>query len=566
MTVSPDRPANQAPVPPSRRARLTEIARVMSRNGLPALADQLGLGTQRLWLRRRSGDSELADPVTNAVRLRETIEQLGTTAIKLGQMLSTRPDLLSPEYLTELAKLRNRVPPVAVESIRAEIESQFEQTIDDLFAWFDNEPLAAASIGQAHLARLHTGEEVVVKVQKPGIAAQIETDLRLLTDFAASAANHSKLAREYDFPAIVQEFAFTLRGELDYQREGRNADAFRQQFADSPDVVVPKIYWSHSSSRVLTMERMRGVQIDDLDAIERMGIDRKDIANRGAWMLMREMLEHGFYHADPHPGNLLVLENGAIGMLDFGMVGRLSDNLKLDLVDLVSAILSNNANQIVSALESLGIAAAPNRREALARDLNRLLERYLGRSLGEVKIDEVSEALFATIRQNQLRMPSDLVMLLKTLAMYEGVGRTLDPDFNIMPVAQPFIAQEMQRRLNPFEWKDDLKQGVIDTARMGIELPGQLRRLTRRIDRGEFTMVVRHQDLDRSLHRIERIANRIALAILISASLIGLGLLFSTFGPDFDRVWVGRAFWLGVIATVLAAFGLAVAIIRSERE
>ena len=566
MATIPNEPANRIASPPSRRARLTEIARVMSRNGLPALVDQLGLGGHLSWMQRQRGADEPVDPVTNAIRLRLTIEELGTTAIKLGQVLSTRPDLLPPAYLFELAKLRNRVPPVAVESIRAEIESELGKPVDELFAWFDNEPLAAASIGQAHVARLHTGEEVVVKVQKPGIAAQIETDLRLLTDFAASAANHSKLARQYDFPGIMQEFAFTLRGELDYVREGKNADAFAAQFADTNDVVVPAIHWSHSSSRVLTMERLRGVQIDDVERIERMGIDRVALANCGAWMLLREMLEHGFYHADPHPGNLLVLENGAIGMLDFGMVGRISETTKLDLIDLVNAIVSNNANQIVYALESLGIAGIGSQRDALVRDLNRLLERYLGRTLKEIRIDEISEALFSTIRGNHLRMPSDLVMLLKTLAMYEGVGRVLDPDFNILPVASPFVEQEIKKQLNPFEWKDDLKQGLLDSVRMSVDLPGQLRRLVRRFDRGEFTMVVKYQDLDHLLHRLERIANRMALSILIGASLIGLSLMLAAFGPSFERIWIGRAFWAGVVITILAAIALAFSIIRGERE
>ncbi len=566
MTTSREQPASTQTAPPSRRARLTEIARVMRRNGMPALVEQLGLQSYLPWLQRRSDGADSVDHVSNAVRLRVTIEELGTTAIKLGQVLSTRPDLLPPDYLVELAKLRNRVPPVSVDSIRAEIEDELGQTIDELYAWFDNEPLAAASIGQAHVARLHSGEEVVVKVQKPGIAEQIETDLKLMVDFSQSASRHSKLAREYDFPAIVQEFAYTLRGELEYQNEGRNADAFRAQFADSPDVAVPTIYWSHTSSRVLTMERMRGVQIDDLDAIERYGIDRKDLANRGARMLMSEMLEHGFYHADPHPGNLLVMETGAIGMLDFGMVGHLSDRLKLDLIDLVAAIVTSNAEEMVNALEALGIAGAGARRDALARDLNRLLARYLGRTLGEIRIDELSDALFTTIRQHQLRMPTDLVMLLKTLAMYEGVGRVLDPDFNIMPVASPFVEQEMKRRLNPFVWKDDIKQGVLDTARIGMELPGQIRRMARRFDRGEFTMVVKHQEIDRPLHRIEQIANRLALAILIGSSLIGLCLVMVAFGPNFERVWIGRAFWVGVVITVLAALGLIVSIVRSERR
>src|SRR6478752_1673315 len=498
--------------PLTKSRRLRQIATVLGRHGLGVLVARFGLNRQ-LPGQKGLPDFDVDDEVhTNPKSLRLALEELGTTAIKFGQVLSTRPDLLSPDYLDELAKLRDQVPPVPVAKIREIIEAELGKPIAELFAEFDDKPLAAASIGQVHVAKLWSGEEVAVKVQKPGVAETVDVDLQILDDFARIAQQQSKMARDYDLVAIVQEFGWQLRGELDYTREGRNAETFRKQFEGNPEIVIPVIYWSHTTNRVLTMQRLRGVKMDDLPALERMQINRHDLAIRGANMIMVEMLEHGFYHADPHPGNMLILEGGKIGVLDFGMVGRISKTMKLDLLDLLNAIADQDASQAVYCLEALGVAGVGANRVALVRDINHMFDRFLGQTLDQIDINELSGTLFAIIRRHHLQMPSDLVMLIKVLGMYEGTGALLDPDFNVLAVAAPFVKELMIKQMSLRAWESELRQSATDIARAGMELPGQLRRLARRVDQGEFTMVMQHQELDSSLNRLEAMVNRIALS------------------------------------------------------
>ena len=552
--------------PLTKSRRLRQIATVLGRHGLGVLVARFGLNRQ-LPGQKGLPDFDVDDEVhTNPKSLRLALEELGTTAIKFGQVLSTRPDLLSPDYLDELAKLRDQVPPVPVAKIREIIEAELGKPIAELFAEFDDKPLAAASIGQVHIAKLFTGEEVAIKVQKPGVAETVDVDLQILDDFARIAQQQSKMARDYDLVAIVQEFGWQLRGELDYTREGRNAETFRKQFEGNPEIVIPVIYWSHTTNRVLTMQRLRGVKMDDLPALERMQINRHDLAIRGANMIMVEMLDYGFYHADPHPGNMLILEGGKIGVLDFGMVGRISKTMKLDLLDLLNTITSQDASQAVYCLEALGVAGVGANRVALVRDINHMFDRFLGQTLDQIDINELSGTLFAIIRRHHLQMPSDLVMLLKVLGMYEGTGALLDPDFNVLAIAEPFVKDLMKKQLSPRAWEPELRQSATDIARAGMELPGQLRRLARRVDRGEFTIAVQHQELDASLNRLEAMVNRIALSVLFGAFVIGLGLIIVAYQPDEHgnllRVIVGIGFTLVVI---LGAW-LAIEILRSRRR
>ncbi len=539
---------------------------VLGRHGLGFLTYRFGLS--RLVPGPKlppDADADL-DEYSTAKSLRLALEELGTTAIKFGQVLSTRPDLLSPAYLDELAKLRDQVPPVPVAKIREIIEAELGKPIAELFAEFDDTPLAAASIGQVHIAKLFTGEEVAVKVQKPGVAETVDVDLQILDDFARMAQQQSKVARDYDLVAIVQEFGWQLRGELDYTREGRNAETFRKQFEGNEEIVIPAIYWTHTTNRVLTMQRLRGVKMDDLPALERMQINRHDLAIRGANMIMVEMLDYGFYHADPHPGNMLILEGGKIGVLDFGMVGRISKTMKLDLLDLLNTITSQDASQAVYCLEALGVAGVGANRVALVRDINHMFDRFLGQTLDQIDINELSGMLFAIIRRHHLQMPSDLVMLLKVLGMYEGTGALLDPDFNVLAVAAPFVKDLMKKQLSPRAWEPELRQSATDIARAGMDLPGQLRRLARRVDQGEFTMVVQHQELDSSLNRLEAMVNRIALSVLFGAFVIGLGLIVVAYRPDEHSDRVRWLIGIGFTMVLLLGAWLAREIFRSRRK
>lgn len=560
-------PSQSAPL--TRRRRLAHVAAVFSRHGAGYLLVRLGVEGLVPLHRGLLGHGTREARYTRPDHLRLALEELGTAPIKLGQILSTRADLLSPEYVAELAKLRDRVPPVPAEAIREVIEREFGQPVEAVFARFDDEPLAAASIGQVHTARLFSGEEVVVKVQKPGVVEQVEIDLRLLLDLARTGQRRSALAKDYDFVAITEEFARTLRGELDYEREGRNADRFRRLFAGNRDVLIPRIYWPQTTSRVLTMQRLTGVTIDDLAALDRLDVDRHELAVRSANLILTEIFEHGFYHADPHPGNFLVLANGAIGALDFGMVGRIGNHQKLDLLDLMAAVVDGHAERTVDAFEALGVAGVAGdaaRRSELVRDMGYLLDRYVGRPLADLRFEEVTAEIFATARRHQLRIPADLILLMKTLAMNEGVGRHLDPRFNASAVAAPFVRHVMRRRLRPTVWEPEVRHGLTDLARASLDLPGTLRRLTRQIDRGEFTVTVRPRELDEPLRRLEAMVNRLAMSVLVAAFVVANAVIMTAFHPGGGETWLSWFFVVGLVAASVLGFWLLVVIWRSGRR
>jgi ubiquinone biosynthesis protein len=550
----------------SRRRRLRQMAAILSRHGAGYLLVRFGLEELLPLHQGRLGHAVRDEAYTRPDHLRLALEELGTTAIKFGQILSTRADLLPPTYVDELAKLRDRVPPVPAAAIRQIIECEFARPVHAVFTRFDNEPLAIASIGQVHSARLASGEEVAVKVQKPGVAEQVEVDLRLLLDAARMAQRQSSLGRDYDLVAIAEEFAWTLRGELDYEREGRNADTFRHQFAGNRDIVIPKIYWPQTTRRVLTMQRLSGVTIDDLENLDRLGIDRHDLAVRSANLILSEIFEHGFFHADPHPGNFLVLEDGAIGALDFGMVGRIENTAKLDLLELMAAVVDRDAERAVDAFEALGVAGVEARREGLVRDIAHLLDRYVGRPLAALRMDEVTAQVFTTMRRHRLRMPEDLVLLLKTVAMNEGVGRRLDPGFNAAAVAVPFVRRAMRQRLRPSAWEPELRRGLVDLARIGLELPGTLRRFARQLDRGELTVGLHPQGLDEPLRRLEAMVNRLAMSVLLAAFVVGSAVLMTVYHLGGQETWLGWFFALGLIAAAVLGLWLLLAIWRSGRR
>lgn len=550
----------------SRRRRLAQIATAFGRHGSGYLLIWLGLDGVLPFHQGRFGHPRRDEPYAAPDHVRLALEELGTTAIKLGQILSTRPDLVPPAYVDEFSKLRDRVTPVPTAAIRRVIEQDLGRPVEGVFARFDEEPLATASIGQVHAARLFTGEEVVVKVQKPGIADQVEVDLRLLRDLAETVQRRSALGRDYDISAIVDEFAWTLRGELDYEQEGRNADAFRRQFVGNSGILIPRIHWPQTTGRVLTMQRLSGVTIDDLEGLERLGVDRHELAVRSAHLILSEIFEHGFYHADPHPGNFLILPGGTVAALDFGMVGRVSRGAMLDLLEVLSAVVDRDPARIVDAFEALGIVGVTAHRSALERDIGRLLDRFLGRPLAEVRMDILTGQIFALSRRYRLRMPAELALLLKTLAMNEGVGRHLDPSFNAVAVAAPFVRRVMRRRLYPSAWEPELRKGLVDLARASLDVPGVMRRFGRRLDRGDLTVQIRPTEIEEPLRRIEAIANRLALSVLAGAFIVGTGFLMTVYHPGNDATWIGWFFAVGLAAAALLGIWLVVTIGRSGRH
>jgi len=548
----------------SHRRRYGEIIRVLSRHGIGSIIEQFGLSSLipvNRGVFKRSPDGVA---VSQAEHVRMALEDLGTTFIKLGQILSTRADLLPPAYIAELSKLRDQVPPVPTAAIRMVIEESFGKPVESIFASFDDEPLAAASIGQVHAARLHSGQRVVVKVQKPGIAAQVEEDLAILQQIARFAQNRAPLADAYDLVALIDEFGWTLRSELDYQREGRNADQFRANFARNRDVVIPKIYWELTTSCVITEERIDGIKIDDVAAIDAAGIDRKLLAQRSSRIVFRQVFDHRFYHADPHPGNYVVLPNGRIAMFDFGMVGRVDKVTHDALLSLAAGVVREDAGDVVDSLAMLSVVKRGSDRSGLRRDVQHLLDRYLGMTLEQYRFDVVINDVMAVVRRRQLQLPAEMSLLLKTLAMEEGVGRHIDPDLKPVEIAAPYIRRAIIDQWMPNTWIPELIASGDDLRRLLKYLPKRTERLLTRAEQGDIEIGIRVVHVEEILGTLHLLINRLIMAILLGSSLVSLGLLLTVYHPSWVLTWLGPLFGIGVVVSILVALFLAWRMLRDR--
>ena len=546
--------------------RYREIAQVFIRHGFGELADALELlpylALPRRLLRR---GRPAAIPLGAPQRLRLALEELGPTFIKLGQILSTRPDLLPPAYIAELVKLQDAVPPAEWEPVQAQIETELGAPPERLFTAFDPVPIAAASLAQVHTATLADGSQVIVKVQRPNIETAIETDLEILFDVARLLQARTPLGEIYDLPEIVEEFAATLRAELDFYREGRNADRFRANFAAESFLYIPKVYWDFTTRRVLVLERISGIKMDDIEALDAAGYDRNRIGLHAARMIIKEVLEDGFFHADPHPGNFVVMPGETIGAMDFGMVGRLSHRTRTDLIRLYVVAVQQDEEGIVDQLIRMGVIGGAVDRTGLRRDVMRLLRKYHGLPLGAVRAREVIEEAMPVAFRHHLRLPSELWLLGKTLAMMEGVGLKLVPDFDIFAVSEPYVRRFMWQMASPRAWGPSLLKGADNWAELLGLIPRIGSQLLVRAERGELEITLNHKGLDQALGRIDRLANRLSLSVLLAAFIVGLALLVSAF--NLAQQW-GMAMVfviLGFIVASLLGLWLIFSIWRSRK-
>jgi ubiquinone biosynthesis protein len=558
--------------------RYREIAEVFIRHGLGELVDLLELQPYLAFPRRMVRQwREEAPPLGAPQRLRLALEELGPTFIKLGQVLSTRPDLIPPAYVAELAKLQDAVPPEPWEPVREQIESELGKPVTELFASLEEEPIAAASLAQVHLATLHGdavhphGAPVVVKVQRPDIEGVIEVDLEILQDVAELLEGRVLLARMYDLPEIARGFAATLRMELDFYREAHNAERFRENFAGNPYLYVPEVIGlaSHAGDfttrRVLVMERIEGIKIDDVEALDEAGYDRHRIAVHAAKMVLKEVLEDGFFHADPHPGNFVVMPGEVIGAMDFGMVGHLSYRLRSDLMRLYIAVVQMDAQSIVDQLIRMGATAKSVDRVALQRDLARLLQKYRGLPLQAIRAQEVMQDATPVAFRHHLRLPSELWLLGKTLAMLEGVALRLDPDFDIIAFSRPHIRRFLMQLVLPRNLAPRLIKAGGDWSDLFSLLPRIGSQLLVQAERGEFGMTLEHKGLDQALSRLDRSANRISLSVLLAALIVGLALVIPAFNLAEEVGLATIVVIVGFVGVSLLGIWLAFSIWRSSR-
>ncbi len=548
------------------RGRLRQITRVLVRHGLGYFVGLLGLERFVPFHWGLLGHARRAEPYTRPEHVRLALEELGTAFIKLGQILSTRPDLVPPAYQVEFAKLQDAAPPVPIDAVRAVLLAELGRSPEELFAHFDSVPLATGSIGQAHAATLHDGTEVVVKVRRPGVVEQVESDLEILQNLAVTASRHWQLADRYDVVGLAQEFAQTLRVELDYIREGRNAQRFAANFAGDADVHIPRIYWERTTARVITLERIRGTKISDVAALDAAGIDRPALAERSARILLKMVFEDGFFHADPHPGNFFVEAEGCIGLIDFGMVGTIDERTQDHLVELLLAITGNDAEQTADALLDLGVAQVHVDHQLLATGLSHLLAAYTDRPLSELRVGPIIAEVQVIVRQHQLQLPPNLALLLKTVAMSEGLGAQLDPAFALGRVLAPYAERLLLRRFAPARLARRLREAGVELSRLAVDLPRQLRRLTSELDRGGPTVGVRPEGFEPVLHRLERLTNRLVLGIIAAAFVNGLAVLMTVYHPPGWSTWAGPTFGVGVITAAVLGLYLAWSIVRSGKR
>lgn len=546
--------------------RYREIVLTFARYGFGEFISRFNI-LEWISLKKRDIDQDL-EPSTQALstaeRFREALDNLGPTFIKLGQVLSTRPDIMPPAFINELQKLQDSAKPLEWPDIRQVVEEELGGSIYQFFRFVESMPIATASLAQVHKGRLLDGTDVVLKVQRPGIQKQIDIDLEILWDAARLVQSFTALGRVYDLPSIVEEFAYTLNTELDYEMEGQHADFFRENFADDPDVYIPAIYWDYSTPRLLVMELLRGIKINDVERLEARGYDRHLLALKSARLIIKEVLEDGFFHADPHPGNLYVMEGEVIGVMDFGMVGWLDTRLRTQIAQLYISTVRRDIDGMVDRLIQLGVAGYDVNRKQLRRDLTRLIRKYYGRSLKNIRARDMAQDIMPIIFRHQLQVPTDLWLLLKTLVIMEGVGLKLDPDFDIFEASQPFV-----RRLTRNLWSaKGLRQALIRTSANLSDLmmttPELGLGLLRRLDQGQLKLQIEPSGLEDLFVRIDRVINRLTVSILLSALILGLAMVIPNLGGG--ATWITIAAILMFMSVTSLAFWIAISIISGSNR
>jgi len=499
--------------------RMQQITEVLLRHGMGYVAAQLGLP-----LPRRIQPAA-PPPETAAARVRAVLEDLGPTFIKLGQILSTRADILPAEWVEELSRLQDQVAPFPMDQVRAQIEAELGAPLETLFRWFDPEPIAAASVGQVHRAELMDGMQVVVKVQRPGLVDEVEGDLAVLTEIARLAEGRTAWGKVYSFTELVDHLAREMRAQLDYTVEGRHAEHVREVLADDPDVIVPAVYWTYTTPRVLTMEYIEGEKLSDVIARCPPLEERRRLALLLARAMTRQALRDGVYHADPHPGNLLVTLDGRLVFTDFGLVGFLDEPLRDALIGLVMGIIERDVTGMSLALQDLGVLTRPVPQRALQRDLQRLLQQYYEIPLSQISIGQTLQQMLSLAIKYGVQVPPELGQLSRTLITLEGVVRQLDPDLSLMEIAEPVAVELRRERFSMERISRELRRNAIITARLLDQLPTRLQVLLQRLEEGRLPVIIEQGDLDRNLPQIGRLVNRLAAALVISSTLLTAGVL-----------------------------------------
>jgi ubiquinone biosynthesis protein len=536
--------------------RMNEVVRVLARYRMAGWLREIPLP----WVHQCidcSPEGPIED-MSRDERIRHVISDLGTTSIKLGQMLSTRPDLVGPELATELSKLQSNTPPNPPKVVRTVFIEEFGKGPEEMFAEFDERAFASASVAQVHRALLPTGERVVVKVQKQGIQKKVEEDLSIMSSLAELAEKHFEDVRPYQPVQLVDEFRRSLMNELDFTRERRNLDTFIRNFKDDPSVRFPGAYPEFSSRRVLTMDMMDGILGTDIEALRDSGSDLKEFARRGTAVFLDMIFRDSFYHADPHPGNLMLMPDDVVGIIDCGMVGRLDENLHDDFESLMLSISQLDAEILTDALWKLSTEKPTLGRSELQADLSELLAETAQVSIDEIDMGELLRRLTAIIRKYRISLRPALTQLLRTMVLLEGTAQRLDPKFSLTEVIEPYTQQLIVDRFTPSRIGRRLMRSYRDWDRLIQTFPRDAGEALTQIQSGRFQIQVEHRNLD-------RVVNRLVLGIVLAALLLGSSLMWSMKAPPL-ALGVSVFGAAGFLAALAVSFTLLRSMLKSSKN
>jgi ubiquinone biosynthesis protein len=511
-------------------ARLREIVGVVSKYGFDIVLKRAGLYSY-IPFKRRLFPEEI-EGLTTPEKVRLILEELGATYIKLGQILSTRPDLIPKEYIDELSKLQDEALPLSFDEVKGVVEQELGKSLEEVFAYFERKPIASASLAQVHRAKLKSGESVVVKVQRPNIAKTIESDISLLYQLASLVEARVREARRYNLVGIVNEFAKTIRRELDFMREGRNAERFAKNFSDIDYIKIPKIYWEYTTKRVLCMEYIEGVKISKVEELKNRGYDLELLAERLAQAFMKQFFVDGLFQADPHPGNLLVLEGERIAMVDFGMVARIESELRDKLADLAIALVDKDVERVVEQLLRIGVVTPESDLSEFRSDIEDLILEYYDTKLSQVNVAALLNEMLEIALKHRVMMPPNFAFLIKSMVTIEGVARTLNPEFNFTIAAKPFVKEMIRQRLAPRRLARDFIRELSSLVQALRRIPTATEAVLRRAEEGKLTL--QHRGFSELIYELEVMSNRISFALITSAIVVGSALIMQTDkGPSF---------------------------------
>lgn len=546
--------------------RYRQILAILIKFGFGDLIDRLNLdqyiefGIQLI--SRKPRDRE--EKRTRAERMRMAVEELGATYIKLGQILSTRPDLLPKDWIQELSKLQDAVQPHPFETLKPIIEFELKATLETFFSHLSETPIASASIGQVHRGTLQTGEEVAVKIQRPGIQRTIEVDLEIMLHLATLMERHIEEMAQYRPIKIIEAYARMLEKEIDYSIEAGNLARFSRYHQDNPTVYVPAVYSDFSTSRVLVMEFIDGIKVSDLDRLDAGGLDRELIVIRGADLILEQVLIHGFFHADPHPGNIFILPGNVICLLDFGMVGVVDRATREEFVDLISSIVRQDETRIVRALLRLSEWDKEPDSRQFESDMADFMGQHFFKPLKEIEIGKFLQQMLSVAHRHQLRLAPDIFLMMKTFTILDGVARQLDPQFDIIARAAPFVMKVRLDKLSPNRLAYELSHQISEFARLVEQLPRELLDIVRMLRQQRLGIRIEHQGLEEILSTHDQISNRISFSIIIAALVVGSALIVISKTPPFI-FGISLIGIIGFFAAAIMGIWLLIAILKKGK-